>query len=26
METRDEDHVKEIKEALEAKGFHLYIV
>ena len=26
METRDEEHVKNIKEALEAKGFHLYIV
>ena len=26
METRDEEHVKEIKEALESKGFHLWIV
>ena len=26
METRDEEHVKEIKGALESKGFHLYIV
>jgi threonine dehydratase len=26
METRDADHVKEIKGALEEKGFHLYIV
>jgi threonine ammonia-lyase len=26
METRDEAHVKEIKGALESKGFHLYIV
>ena len=26
METRDEEHVREIKEALESKGFHLWIV
>ncbi|MFW5519369.1 MAG: threonine ammonia-lyase, partial [Segatella copri] len=26
METRDSAHVKEIKEALEQKGFHLWIV
>ena len=26
METRDEEHVKEIKSALEQKGFHLWII
>ena len=26
METRDDAHIRDIKETLEAKGFHLYIV
>ena len=26
LETRDEEHVKEIKSALEQKGFHLWII